>query len=89
MSNTPYSKTAEMMPYKLFDNGGMSFDRFTLITRGAAFGLSENALSPQGFNQFLCDEDELVEDKHLGIRIELEDLPLEVYQAVMNRIQED
>lgn len=39
--------------YKIFDNDGKTFDRFTLInSNGDVFSFSDNPFHPQGFGQF-------------------------------------
>ena len=50
------------MGHKLtvYDNDGITFDRYTVvIPRGDVFGMSENPSSPQGFNQYICQEHDL------------------------------
>lgn len=82
------SVTPGTLPYRLYDNGGKTTDRYTLIFDGGVFTLSVNALSPRGVNSFCCTEEECYIDES-DVRIELEDLPLQVYEAVMRRIVEE
>jgi len=70
---------------KVFDNGGATFDRYTIIfeDRPDALGLSGNCDSPQGFSQFGV----AIEGRHLGKRISFKDLPenvrLHIYQRII------
>jgi hypothetical protein len=48
----------------VYDNGGESFDRYTIVTPdNSVYGASDNPFHPQGFGQFVGDVPELV-DKH-------------------------
>jgi len=59
----------------IWDNEGKSFDRYTVILKGGGgLGLSHNPESPQGFAQWLGDND-LHEGPHLGRKILWGDLP--------------
>lgn len=41
------------MQTTIFDNGGTTFDRYTIITKdGEMFGASQNPFHPQGFGQY-------------------------------------
>jgi hypothetical protein len=71
--------------YVIYDNGGKTIDRYTLVVDGDVYKLSSHPLSAQGVNSFCCKEEEMQLGK-LDIRIELKDLPLEVYQAVWYRV---
>ena len=70
-----------------YDNNGKSFDRYTIIIDKYVFGMSSNALSPQGFNQFCCEKHELNCD-NLGEKIQYKNLPNDVKQAIKERIME-
>ena len=37
----------------VYDNGGESIDRYTVIIDKDAYGMSDNPDSPQGFNQYI------------------------------------
>lgn len=76
--------------YKIYDNGGKTWDRYTLLTEPFhfgkscdAFGFSENAKSPQGFNQFCGD---VYEGAKLGKEISFDCLPTEVQEAITERL---
>ncbi|MHC4224770.1 MAG: hypothetical protein ACYSUN_12325 [Planctomycetota bacterium] len=42
-----------MQDVKIYDNGGATFDRYTVIIDGVVYGMSEDATSPGGFNQYV------------------------------------
>ena len=73
--------------YELYDNGGKTIDRYTLIADGAVYTLSENPLSPQGVNCYCCQEEEIQLNED-DVRIKLEDLPSEVRDAIWYRMHE-
>ena len=72
---------------EVYDNGGESFDRYTVVFserpegRGMfyALGMSENPTHPQGFGQHTTAQN----GSHLGERIELDDLPIDCRNLVM------
>ena len=75
------------MILQVWDNGGKSFDQYTVRIGNAYYGMSDNARSPQGFNQFIGEYPEIDETK-CGQKItkrEYRNLPMEVRQAIMNR----
>jgi len=75
------------MILKIWDNGGRSFDRYTVRIRNVYYGMSENAISPQGFNQFIGSFPE-IDEKECGKEIspsDYETLPLEVRIAIKER----
>jgi len=43
------------MNIQVYDNGGETFDRYTVIIDNDVFGMSENPLSASGFNQWCGD----------------------------------
>lgn len=44
------------MKVYIFDNGGDTFDRYTIILEsGEIYGASENPFHPQGFGQYSCN----------------------------------
>ena len=71
----------------IYDNGGKTFDRFTVYydvkERNGHYegrGMSENPMHPQGFGQ--CCSGQL--GRHNGKRITLEELPAKC-QEIINR----
>lgn len=70
-----------MKPIEIYDNGGKSFDRYTIFINGLVYGASTNALSPQGFFQFVGFSNE-IDKSALGKRIDFEALPSEVKEQI-------
>lgn len=67
---------------RIYDNGGATFDRYTIITpSGEMFGASNNPFSPQGFSQFV-GEWKGGSTKHLGRKVALDELNEDVRQYV-------
>lgn len=66
------------MNIEIYDNGGVTFDRYTVIIDGDVYGMSDNPRSPQGFNQFSGTLAELPNARGVGERITLESVPEEV-----------
>ena len=61
--------------YRLRDNGGKTFDRYTLITKiKEVYGFGENPYHPQGFGQY-CGEFIGSDTRYLGKLIDIEALP--------------
>lgn len=91
------SESIKGHPIRCYDNGGKTFDRFTVVYMDeptsctnhrfglyAARGMSENPYHPQGFGQY----GEARIGKHLGKRISFKALPKECRQAVLQDITE-
>ncbi len=81
-----------MQIHAIYDNGGKSWDRYTVLTEPfhmgkscEALGLSDNCDSPAGFSQW-C---EVYEGKHLGKKITLDKLPKNVQIHVLERLSDD
>jgi len=73
------------MKIKIYDNGGETFDQYTVIINGEVYGMSTNAMSPDGFNQY-CHPESLLSDRSLlGKEVQFEDLPNEVQRAIIDR----
>jgi hypothetical protein len=87
------------MKIKVYDNGGKTFDRYTVVierkTKGALdkdmYGMSFNPNSPQGFNQYEgpvgsgWTARQLA--KQLGKRLKWSDVPEEVKRAAKQRLE--
>jgi len=83
--------------YYIFDNGGKTLDRYTLINKyGEVYGFSENPRT--GFGQYshtlFTGEDRkkyildaLADKDWLGKRIKLKDLPKEAQKFVLERLK--
>ena len=72
---------------KLYDNGGKSFDRYTLVLAFDVFGFSENALMPDGFSQYLGKPEEFPPEV-LGKIIRAGDAPKQVQELIKSIISE-
>jgi len=77
------------MNIEIYDNGGVTFDRYTVIIDGDVYGMSANPNSPQGFNQFSGKLAELPMARSNGERITMESLPEEVELAIKARCKID
>jgi len=66
-----------MLRIKIYDNGGETIDRYTLIMPdGEAWGFSVNPYHPQGFGQYAGNLGELRTFSHLGKPVKsIMDLP--------------
>lgn len=71
---------------EIYDNP-TTWDRYTIITDDGCYGMSANALSPQGFNQFIGERHEI--KGNLGLKITHEliaELPNDVLVAILQRL---
>jgi len=78
--------------YKIYDNGGKTWDRYTILTEPyhfgkscEALGLSDNPESPQGFSQW----GDAYEGDHLGKEIRLEKLPKNIQNHILQRLSNE
>jgi len=71
---------------EVYDNGGKTIDRYTVIIDNAVFSMSHNATSPQGVNQYVGELKDLPKAKE-GTKVELKDLPEDVRKAIDLRIE--
>lgn len=75
-----------MRPVEIYDNGGESVDRYTVIMDGSVYGMSENPLNPCGFNQYCGERSNYPEDmSHCGKPINYAQLPEPVRIAIAER----
>jgi len=70
----------------IYDNGGQSFDRYTVVfDDGSVFGMSHNATSPQGFCQYAGEVSEFdFNADGLPLGEEIDNVPLEVVRQAIN-----
>jgi len=77
-----------MADITILDNGKKTFDRYTIIVEDwenqPVYDMSENPLSPQGFNQFCGYAKDMQLDKKKSVS--LIDLPKSVLIAIIQRI---
>lgn len=73
----------------VWDNGGKSWDRYTVLIDRDVYGMSSNADSVNGFNQYIGDytEFDFERTQNLGKRIKNHELPFEVIRAIYKRIK--
>ena len=75
------------MILKIWDNGGKSFDRYTVRIRNDYYGMSSNPSHPQGFCQYIGPYPKI--DEHsLGKPFTMHQyraLPLAVREAITER----
>jgi len=78
----------ENVDLTVIDNKGETADRYTVIFGGQVYGMSDNPLSPLGFNQWTGEEYEfkewLGEQEYLSKK-EILNLPKDVKKAIWDR----
>lgn len=69
----------------IYDNGGKTFDRYTVIIDDSCYGMSSDPMSPLGFNQY-CGEvgNDIELGEHLGVI--LDKTPNEIKDAIYDRM---
>ena len=73
------------MDISIFDKGGKTFDRYTVIIDNKhVYAMSANALSPQGINRYLCDVMDL-DWENVGEPIGVKEVPEAVRNAIEDR----
>lgn len=82
--------TATASGERYFDNGGQTFDRYTIVIAGSVIGMSHNPTSPQGFNQYCGEVGEFdLDNDSIGAAVEWESLPEDVQKAILARLDAD
>ena len=76
---------------KVFDNGGATFDRYTIVTKDALYTMSSNPLSPSGFNQLGSSRVNINDvfeytPNNSEKEIALRDTPVDVLIAIIQRL---
>ena len=85
------AKAEEGPSIKVYDTGPKFIDRYTVFIGGHVFGMSSNACSPNGFNQYIGagNDTEFKGTKHfLGKQVQLKGLPREVLDAITQRVND-
>lgn len=73
----------------IYDNGGETMDRYTVIIGDDVFGMSENPTSAQGFNQWAGNVGKDIRiGPHLGKAVKMPSVPKEVQKAIKDRMKE-
>ena len=79
---------------RIFDNGGLSFDRYTIAFKGFRyngrmvypyFAASEKPFHPQGLGQY-GESTLFLTGKHLGKRVDFADIPEQVKKLILQSI---
>ena len=73
-----------MPTVNVYDNGGITFDRYTVIIDDDVYLMSLNPMSPQGLNQYAGTREEIKGD--LGKQ--LFHVPKEIQRAIDTKIRE-
>lgn len=81
-----------MSKMKIYDNGGKTFDRYSVIYVEEAEGpglfacraMSSNPYSPQGF----CQMSSAMVGSHLGKKISFSDLPADCQKVILEDLHE-
>ena len=73
-----------MAKARVYDNGGTSFDRYTVVAGGDVFVMSYNPLSLQGMNQWAGKESDF-EGLDGGVLLREDEIPPEIRKAVAVR----
>lgn len=75
---------------KLYDNGGQTVDRYTVVFDREVYGMSNNPKSPRGFNQSAGSIEKMQLDNNpaVGKVIPLSKAPAEVREAIIERVLE-
>ena len=79
--NADLNDTRLLLGINLYNNGPYGYSSWQQMR------MSENPLSPMGFNQFVGDTSEIKKGSHLGIKIEYKNLNDDVKKAIQNRIK--
>jgi hypothetical protein len=74
---------------KVYDNGGATFDRYTIVTKNALYTMSPNPLSPSGFNQGSENLNGDYQPNNSEREIQLRDVPVDVLIAIIQRLDVD
>ena len=71
----------------VYDNGGKTMDRFTVVIGDDVFGMSEDPTSPQGFNQWagIAGKDIRL-GAHLGKIVKVTSLSKTLQKAIKDRL---
>ena len=77
---------------EIFDNGGKTTDRYTVIIRGKfgcnVFLMSSDANTPNGVNVYAGDYD-MLGDMSKQIKIEFDSLPSGTRKAIVDRVHDN
>ena len=81
-------KTTKQKKVIIYDNGGKTMDRYTVIIDKDAYGMNSAPLWPYGINQHVGEVGRNITlGKHLGKKVNINSLNPDVQKAIENRIQ--
>jgi hypothetical protein len=75
------------MRFDVYDNGGKTADRYTVVLDDSVFTMSTNAGSPQGVNQFYGDADGIIDQKKEDETVP-EAIPMSVVRGIVGRCED-
>jgi len=75
-----------MKPVRIFDNGGLTCDRYTVVIGTSVYGMSDNPTAPNGFNQYCGELSDLSPDLFDIVGRELYAIPTCLDLAIKGRI---
>ena len=82
--NQKFNEAKTKHNIEVFDNGGKTFDRFTVRIDKDVFGMSDDPLGVQGFNQY-CDEAR--QFTFFGLGPKRKYIPIEIKKAILDRLE--
>jgi hypothetical protein len=94
MKNTIVHPTRGKLVCKIYDNGGETVDRYTVLFKARMYGgklywpyfsASENPFHPLGYWQYGLS-DHPIDGKHLGHRVKFDALPNDMQRYIKNCI---
>ena len=74
---------------QVYDNGGKTFDRYTIFANGYVYVMSCNPFSPQGINQIVGNFDSIAEQPNPKNKVSLRKLPKDILVAIIERLIEN
>lgn len=82
-----------MPEVRIYDNGGETFDRYTVIIDRDIYGMSDSAMAPNGFNQYCgtigeCGYSDHYENDAGERSVKLFGLPEQVRVAIALRVNQ-
>ncbi len=72
----------------VYDNGGKTADRYTVVIGTSVFGMSDDATTPNGFNQYAGETSEYPRG-FTGKKVKVTSLPKQTQKAIEDRMKEE
>jgi hypothetical protein len=70
---------------KVYDNGGTTMDRYTVVIDGSVYTMSENAHAPNGVNMYAGEESEGYGPQEGDAEVPVDQLPEDLQRAITDR----